>query len=190
MSRLQPFRRVRRGASLVELLAAMSGISLAIMTAALLIHGVLRDASEGRRFLEEERGSARLARRLRDDVHAAAAVAPPADGAIVSLTLPDGGTIAYRLAPDGRGVERTARPAAGAASREDYRFSGACEAEATLEGGTLRFRLGAAGHPPGSAPPPPATPGEARRKPPAVELVARLGSDLRFAAPRGGEAAR
>jgi hypothetical protein len=168
----------------------MSGISLAIMTAALLIHGVLRDASQGRRFLEEERGSARLARRLRDDVHAAAAIAPAADGAIVSLALPDGATITYRLAPDGRGIERTARPAAGAASREDYRFSGACEAAVTLEGGAVRFRLGAPGHAPGTDPPPPATPGEARRKPPAVEIVARFGSDLRFATPRGGEAAR
>ena len=67
-----------RGISLVELLMAMGGVSLVLTSSAMLLHGVMRAQSESRRFFDDERTSARLARQFRVDVHAAAQVAAPA----------------------------------------------------------------------------------------------------------------
>jgi len=197
-------RRGRRGISLVELLVAMAGVSVVVTTTAMLLHGGMRAQSEARRFLDEERGSARLARAFRADIHAAIAASaggrpagdgPAADGGLVSLRLPDGGRIDYRLRPDSPLIERRRHAADGSpvGPREDYAFAGPVAATVTVDGDAVRLEIGAPDGSGGILAPgtalPPRTSGEARRRPPALVVVARIGHDQRFA-PRGGEESR
>ena len=191
-------RRSLRGISLVELLMAMGGVSLVITSSAMLLHGVMRAQSESRRFFEDERTSARLARQFRADVHAAAQVgaqvAAPAGDRLVAFTLPDGGTIEYRHTADHRQIERRLLPPGNEApvAREDYSLAGPCAAVVTVAEKHIHLELGAEGVDGELAPPgvvrPPRTPAEAKRKPPALVVEAVLGRDLRFLPARDGEA--
>lgn len=187
-------RRPPRGISLVELLMAMGGVSLVITSSAMLLHGVMRAQSESRRFFDDERTSARLARQFRADVHAAAQVAAPAGERLVAFTLPDGGTIEYRHTADHRQIERRLLPPGNEApvAREDYSLAGPCAAVVTVAEKHIHLELGAEGVDGELAPPgvvrPPRTPAEAKRKPPALVVEAVLGRDLRFLPARDGEA--
>jgi len=190
-------RRPPRGISLVELLMAMGGVSLVITSSAMLLHGVMRAQSESRRFFDDERTSARLARQFRADVHAAevaAEVAAPAGERLVALTLPDGGTIEYRHSADRRQIQRRliapGNPAPTA--REDYSLAGPCAAIVTVIERQITLELGPEGIDGKLASPgtvlPPRSPAEAKRKPPALVVEAVLGHDLRFLPARDGEA--
>ena len=187
-------RRSLRGISLVELLMAMGGVSLVITSSAMLLHGVMRAQSESRRFFDDERTSARLARVFRADVHAAAQVAAPAGERLVAFTLPDGGTIEYRHSADHRQIERRLLTPGNEApvAREDYSLAGPCAAVVTVAEKQIHLELGAEGADGALAPPgvvrPPRTPAEAKRKPPALVVEAVLGRDLRFLPARDGEA--
>jgi hypothetical protein len=187
-------RRPPRGVSLIELLMAMGGVSLVITSSAMLLHGVMRAQSESRRFFDDERTSARLARQFRADVHAAAQVAAPAGERLVAFTLPDGGTIEYRLTADRRQIQRRLLAPGNPTptGREDYSLAGPCAAVVTVAEKQIHLELGAEGADGELAPPgvvrPPRTPAEARRKPPALVVEAVLGHDLRFLPPRDGEA--
>jgi len=186
-------RRPPRGISLVELLMAMGGVSLVITSSAMLLHGVMRAQSESRRFFDDERTSARLARQFRADVHAAE-VAAPAGERLVALTLPDGGTIEYRHSADRRQIQRRliapGNPAPTA--REDYSLAGPCAAIVTVIERQITLELGPEGIDGKLASPgtvlPPRSPAEAKRKPPALVVEAVLGHDLRFLPARDGEA--
>ena len=191
-------RRSLRGISLVELLMAMGGVSLVITSSAMLLHGVMRAQSESRRFFDDERTSARLARQFRADVHAAAQVgaqvAAPAGDRLVAFTLPDGGTIEYRHTADRRQIERRLLAPGNPTptAREDYALAGPCAAVVTVAEKHIHLELGAEGVDGELAPPgvvrPPRTPAEAKRKPPALVVEAVLGRDLRFLPGRDGEA--
>ena len=187
-------RRSLRGISLVELLMAMGGVSLVITSSAMLLHGVMRAQSESRRFFDDERTSARLARVFRADVHAAAQVAAPAGERLVAFTLPDGGTIEYRHSADHRQIERRLLTPGNEApvAREDYSLAGPCAAVVTVAEKQIHLELGAEGADGALAPPgvvrPPRTPAEAKRKPPALVVEAVLSRDLRFLPARDGEA--
>ena len=187
-------RRSLRGISLVELLMAMGGVSLVITSSAMLLHGVMRAQSESRRFFDDERTSARLARVFRADVHAAAQVAAPAGERLVAFTLPDGHTIEYRHSADHRQIERRLLAPGNEApvAREDYSLAGPCAAVVTVAERQIHLELGAEGADGALAPPgvvrPPRTPAEAKRKPPALVVEAVLGRDLRFLPARDGEA--
>ena len=191
-------RRSLRGISLVELLMAMGGVSLVITSSAMLLHGVMRAQSESRRFFDDERTSARLARQFRADVHAAAQVdaqvAAPAGERLVALTLPDGGTIEYRHSADHRQIQRRLLAPGNPTptGREDYSLAGPFAAVVTVVQRQIHLELGAEGADGALAPPgvvrPPRTPAEAKRKPPALVVEAVLGRDLRFLAARDGEA--
>ena len=187
-------RRPPRGISLIELLMAMGGVSLVITSSAMLLHGVMRAQSESRRFFDDERTSARLARVFRADVHAAAQVAAPAGERLVAFTLPDGGTIEYRHTADHRQIERRLLPPGNEApvAREDYSLAGPCAAVVTVAEKQIHLELGAEGADGALAPPgvvqPPRTPAEAKRKPPALVVEAVLSRDLRFLPARDGEA--
>jgi hypothetical protein len=195
-------RRPPRGISLVELLMAMGGVSLVITSSAMLLHGVMRAQSESRRFFDDERTSARLARQFRADVHAAAQVAAqiaaqieaPAGERLVAFTLPDGGTIEYRHTADHRQIERRLLAPGNEApvAREDYSLAGPCAAVVTVAERQITLELGPEGidgklASPGTVPPP-RSPAEAKRKPPALVVEAVLGRDLRFLPARDGEA--
>ena len=197
MRRMNPqisSRRPPRGISLIELLMAMGGLSLVITSSAMLLHGVMRAQSESRRFFDDERTSARLARVFRADVHAAAQVAAPAGERLVAFTLPDGGTIEYRHSADHRQIERRRLAPGNEApvAREDYSLAGPCAAIVTVAQQQIHLELGAEGADGALAPPgvvrPPRTPAEAKRKPPALVVEADLGRDLRFLTARDGEA--
>ena len=197
MRRMNPqisSRRPPRGISLIELLMAMGGVSLVITSSAMLLHGVMRAQSESRRFFDDERTSARLARVFRADVHAAAQVAAPAGERLVAFTLPDGGTIEYRHSADHRQIERRLLTPGNEApvAREDYSLAGPCAAVVTVAEKQIHLELGAEGADGALAPPgvvrPPRTPAEAKRKPPALVVEADLGRDLRFLTARDGEA--
>ena len=187
-------RRSLRGISLVELLMAMGGVSLVITSSAMLLHGVMRAQSESRRFFDDERTSARLARVFRADVHAAAQVAAAAGERLVAFTLPDGGTIEYRHSADHRQIQRRLLAPGNVApvAREDYLLAGPCAAIVTVAQQQIHLELGAEGADGALAPPgvvrPPRSPAEAKRKPPALVVEAVLGRDLRFLPARDGEA--
>ena len=195
-------RRPPRGISLVELLMAMGGVSLVITSSAMLLHGVMRAQSESRRFFDDERTSARLARQFRADVHAAAQVAAqvaaqieaPAGDRLVAFTLPDGGTIEYRHTADRRQIQRRLLAPGNPTptGREDYSLAGPCAAVVTVAEKQIHLELGTEGADGELAPPgvvrPPRTPAEAKRKPPALVVEAVLGRDLRFLPARDGEA--
>ncbi len=187
-------RRLPRGISLIELLMAMGGVSLVITSSAMLLHGVMRAQSESRRFFDDERTSARLARVFRADVHAAAQVAAAAGERLVAFTLPDGGTIEYRHSADHRQIQRRLLAPGNEApvAREDYLLAGPCAAIVTVAQQQIHLELGAEGADGALAPPgvvrPPRSPAEAKRKPPALVVEAVLGRDLRFLPARDGEA--
>ncbi len=187
-------RRPPRGISLVELLMAMGGVSLVITSSAMLLHGVMRAQSESRRFFDDERTSARLARQFRADVHAAAQVAAPAGERLVAFTLPDGQTIEYRHTADRCQIQRRLLAPGNPTptGREDYSLAGPCAAVVTVAEKQIHLELGAEGADGELAPPgvvlPPRTPAEAKRKPPALVVEAVLGRDLRFLPARDGEA--
>ncbi len=187
-------RRLPRGISLIELLMAMGGVSLVITSSAMLLHGVMRAQSESRRFFDDERTSARLARVFRADVHAAAQVAAAAGERLVAFTLPDGGTIEYRHTADHRQIQRRLLAPGNEApvAREDYLLAGPCAAIVTVAQQQIHLELGAEGADGALAPPgvvrPPRSPAEAKRKPPALVVEAVLGRDLRFLPARDGEA--
>lgn len=191
-------RRPPRGISLIELLMAMGGVSLVITSSAMLLHGVMRTQSESRRFFDDERTSARLARQFRADVHAAAQVgaqvAAPAGERLVAFTLPDGQTIEYRHTADRCQIERRLLAPGNPTptGREDYSLAGPCAAVVTVAEKQIHLELGAEGADGELAPPgvvlPPRTPAEAKRKPPALVVEAVLGRDLRFLPARDGEA--
>ena len=186
--------RLPRGISLIELLMAMGGVSLVITSSAMLLHGVMRAQSESRRFFDDERTSARLARVFRADVHAAAQVAAAAGERLVAFTLPDGGTIEYRHSADHRQIQRRLLAPGNEApvAREDYLLAGPCAAIVTVAERQIPLELGAEGADGALAPPgvvrPPRTPAEAKRKPPALVVEAVLSRDLRFLPARDGEA--
>jgi hypothetical protein len=186
--------RLPRGISLIELLMAMGGVSLVITSSAMLLHGVMRAQSESRRFFDDERTSARLARVFRADVHAAAQVAAAAGERLVAFTLPDGGTIEYRHSADHRQIQRRLLAPGNEApvAREDYLLAGPCAAIVTVAQQQIHLELGAEGADGALAPPgvvrPPRSPAEAKRKPPALVVEAVLGRDLRFLPARDGEA--
>ena len=186
--------RLPRGISLIELLMAMGGVSLVITSSAMLLHGVMRAQSESRRFFDDERTSARLARVFRADVHAAAQVAAAAGKRLVAFTLPDGGTIEYRHSADHRQIQRRLLAPGNEApvAREDYLLAGPCAAIVTVAQQQIHLELGAEGADGALAPPgvvrPPRSPAEAKRKPPALVVEAVLGRDLRFLPARDGEA--
>ena len=197
MRRMNPqisSRRPLRGISLIELLMAMGGVSLVITSSAMLLHGVMRAQSESRRFFDDERTSARLARVFRADVHAAAQVAAAAGERLVAFTLPDGGTIEYRHSADHRQIQRRLLAPGNEApvAREDYLLAGPCAAIVTVAQQQIHLELGAEGADGALAPPgvvrPPRSPAEAKRKPPALVVEAVLGRDLRFLPARDGEA--
>lgn len=143
MSRVDCLHRYRRGASLFELMAAMTAASVVMATSVALVHRSFSFESRSRQSLSDERTSLRLARQFRADAHAALAVRCEPDGqvsgaaaeaaaeapapgdvapATTLLTMHGpGGSITYRQT--GGTLLRLATSAAGDAHRDHYAFS-------------------------------------------------------------------
>lgn len=129
-------RKTTRGASLVELLAVMSGLSVVLTTSGLLLHRAMRAHEETRRFFEAERAAIRLSNQFRRDVRSAESVLCGDDaaraGLIAVLNRRDGPEIRYERAE--HGVLRTSTPGgSGAASQEVYRLSDDLRFETSMD---------------------------------------------------------
>lgn len=123
-----------RGASLVELIAAMSAASVVMATSAALVHRTFSIESRSRAVVADERVALRLGRQFRSDIHEAAAVAVcSGDPAIpvVAITTPEA-SIAYRVTDSG--LLRIATSGTTEATREPFTFSRPATWQATHAG--------------------------------------------------------
>lgn len=118
-------RSLRKGYSLVELLAVLSVFSVALTTIVLTLHGLQKSGDRVRANLDVGVQQGRFVHQLRTDAHAAQALvtSPSDNGAVVptvlQLTLPDQQTIEYRLHADQ--IERLVRTGDMLQHRESYR---------------------------------------------------------------------
>lgn len=188
--------RRRRGVSLVELMVAMAGVSVVVTSTAMVIHGAMRAHTASRRFFDDERTSVRLARHFRADAHAADGARATGGESVVSFRLPGGRSVEYRRPAGSDRIERREHGADGTIEgpREDFSFGTGFGVAVTVGEEIVRLTIGADdGHGGPASPgtvPPPASSAEGRGKPPALAIESRLGHDLRFKAPEGGEGAR
>jgi hypothetical protein len=115
---------LRRGISLLELLAAMAAATVVMGTAMSLVHTSYRFESRSRMARADERTALRLARQFRTDIHESTSAMVSrnavADAPLVVLFGPTG-RIAYR--PHPRGLVRTVASPPGSPGREDFVFS-------------------------------------------------------------------
>jgi len=102
---LQFSRTSRRGITLTEVLVTMTVASVAMSTAATLVHRALRLEAASRRVLERERAALALARQFRADVRDARAVSCAGDtlpaGVVLRAATAAGGTIDFKTTPAG-----------------------------------------------------------------------------------------
>ena len=132
--------RCPRGTTLVELLAVLTGLGVAMAVATGLLHTGMRQQSLSRQELERDRTAMRLARDYRYDVRQAVAVELPEAAAdverqpLLRLTLPEGVEIAYRTTPQGltRVITRGQRVA-----HEDYVLAAGMRWETALASGCV-----------------------------------------------------
>lgn len=180
--------RSRRGISLIELLAVLSGCSVALGLTASLLHQTMRAQSHTRDFFDVERNAQRLARQFRSDVHAAAAdsiddidAEGASDGELLRLRLHDGQTISYQRAAEKiiRIVSQTDAPTA----REEYVLSELMEIDMREADSPQRFVLSVTSTPPLPSQAAPSSPANIRAATVNLEVVAAPARDLRFAAP-------
>jgi type II secretory pathway component PulJ len=115
---------LRRGLSLIELVAAVSACSVILTTCAVLLHRVMRADSDSRSFGDIERTAARLSNQFRDDVHQASAASldhSKTDNEVVlKLKLPKDQSLEYSCAA-GR-VLRMLTQNGKAGAREEFVF--------------------------------------------------------------------
>lgn len=127
----------RRGASLFELMAAMSAATVVIATAAALVHRTFTLESRSRAVVADERAALRLARQFRTDIHEAAAVSFPCsdtDAPLVAITGAEGGVV-YRATDSG--LVRLATSGTAEAARESFSFSRPVTWHAATDGGLV-----------------------------------------------------
>ena len=115
--------RPRRGASLFELMAAMSAASVVLATSTALVHRTFFIESRSRAVVADERVALRLARQFRTDVHEASTVAVCRDDSDAPLVdIADGeGSVRYRVTESG--LLRVAMSGTAEACREPFSFS-------------------------------------------------------------------
>ncbi len=111
---------LRRGFSLIEMLAALTVGSVLMGIAVSILAMLMRIERGGREQLHQDMVTARLARQFRDDVHAATRLAPAEAGGKGSwqLVLAPDHTVTYRALPEV--VERDEAEAGKPARHESY----------------------------------------------------------------------
>ena len=184
----------RRGISLIELLAVLSGCSIVLGLTASLLHQTMRAQSHTRDFFDVERNAQRLARQFRSDVHAAAAdsididLADAGDGVLVQMELSDGRSIAYQRAAEK--IIRIASQADGPTAREEYALSESMEIDVRELDAPQRFVVSITTAPPQPSQEAPPSPASIRATPVNLQVEATPARDLRYSAPaaHAGEA--
>lgn len=163
-------RRGRRGMTLLEVLLTITATTLIMGVAGSLLHRALRLESASRGAIEAERTALVLARRFREDVRTARAVACTADelpqGVVVRLQPTGEGEILYRAVAGGLVREETLP--AGRVAREAFSFPAAVRFQSAREAGVVTL-TGTGGGEPGEGPPID------------IEAVAALGASARSA---------
>jgi len=140
----------RRGASLIELVVIVGSVAVVLGLCAVLIHGLLKLDRSGRAAVDDTTTLARLARRFRQDVRAAAKAAPDTPTQLV-LTGGGGGTVSYHL--DGSRLLREVRNGETLRGREGYHVGRLGPVSFDAADGLVRLRL-ARSHGAGLARPP------------------------------------
>jgi hypothetical protein len=165
--------RHRRGASLFELMAAMSAASVVIATSAALVHRTFTIESRSRAVVADERAALRLARQFRADVHEATSITCPgsdADAPLIEITGIEG-RVVYRTA--GSGLVRVVTSGTAEVARESFPISRPVAWHATHDGRLVTLSGSAAAD---------ATP----RPRLALEIAAAAGSNALGPAATGG----
>lgn len=127
----------RRGASLIELMVIVGSVSVVLGLCAVLIHGLLKLDRSGRAAVDDTTTLARLARRFRQDVRAAAKATPDTPTKLV-LTGGDG-TISYHI--DGSRLLREDRNGETLRGREGYNVGRLGPVSFDAADGLVRLRL-------------------------------------------------
>jgi prepilin-type N-terminal cleavage/methylation domain-containing protein len=118
-------RSLRRGHSLIELLAVLAVFSVTLSTIVLTLHALQKTGDHVRANMDIGIQEGRFAHQFRTDAHATRAfVASPADSAdasstVLQLTLPDQQIVEYRL--QANRIERLVRSGDAVQQRESYR---------------------------------------------------------------------
>jgi Tfp pilus assembly protein PilW len=124
----------RRGASLFELMAAMSAASVVIATSTTLVHRTFTIESRSRAVIADERTALRLARQFRTDIHEAATVLVSGgtpDTPLVEFTVAEG-SVVYRATDTG--LLRIAASDSAETAREGFSFTKPVAWHATRDG--------------------------------------------------------
>ncbi len=125
----------RRGFSLIEMLAVLAVGSVLMAVAAGLLHTLMAIQQSGYHQFKDRRALDRLARQFREDVHAATAIEPQADGKNSpgwKLPLGTNLSVEYRVAPDG--VHRIELEAKRTVRRELYELAEGSHVDMSLGG--------------------------------------------------------
>ena len=122
----------RSAYTLVEMLVAITGTSVALSLTGALIQRSMRTQAETRHFMDVERAAVRLADQFRRDVHAAERVergnvGETAEGLLLHVVGADGETVDYRRS--GGKIVRVRQGAGGPTAREEYRLCGTMHAK-------------------------------------------------------------
>jgi hypothetical protein len=127
----------RAGVSLLELLIVMTTLSVLLTTSTVTLFRLLRAQSASGGALAASLTTSRLARDLRRDARAAAAVdwEDPVEWKTLAFSDRNGGRVAYSLSTGG--VRRTSMPADGPAAVDDYLLPAAQVEWELAEGGRL-----------------------------------------------------
>jgi hypothetical protein len=153
MSRLRPPAR-RRGTTLLEVLLTITATTAVMGVAVSLLHRALRLESASRGAMQAERTALVLARRFREDVRTAHAVACTADelpaGVVVRVQPAGEGSIVYRAVAGG--LVREEPLPAGRVARETFAFPTAVRFQSAREAGAVSL-TGKGGGEPGEGPP-------------------------------------
>lgn len=163
----------RRGATLIELVLVIGGVTAVLLLCAGLLHALLSLDRSGRGALNDTATVARLARRFRQDARAATAAKPsPKEGSPgLEFTKGDGPAIAYRV--EGKRLFREEVSGKTVKSREGYAVDRLGPVGFVVEGGRVRLVLS-------RKPSGPHVPAR-----PAVRVEATLGKDLALADRKG-----
>ena len=144
----------RRGMTLVEVLLTITATTMIMGVAGSLLHRALRLESASRGALQAERTALVLARRFREDVRTARAVACTADdlpaGVVLRLQPAGEGEIVYRTIAGG--LVREEMLPAGRVAREAFAFPAAVRFQSAREAGVVSL-TGTGGGEPGEGPP-------------------------------------
>ena len=144
----------RRGVTLVELGLTITAMTVVMGVAGSLVHRALRLESASRGMLQAERTALVLARRFREDVRMARAVACTADdlpaGVVLRVEPTGEGEIVYRGVAGGLVREETLP--AGRVGREAFSFPVAVRFQSAREAGVVSL-TGTGGGEPGEGPP-------------------------------------